>query len=61
MRLDIRERFFLHSVAGHWNRLPRASPSLTELKGHLDNALRHRVGVWGVLCRVRSWTRSLFS
>lgn len=59
-RLDIKERFFPHSVAGHWNRLPRAAPGPTELKGHLDNTLRHRGTFWGVLCRVKSWTRSLF-
>lgn len=30
-RLDIGRRLFPQRVAGHWNRLPRASPSLTEL------------------------------
>ncbi|KAJ7426600.1 hypothetical protein WISP_14508 [Willisornis vidua] len=44
--LDIRKRFFTQRVAGHWNRLPRkviAAPSLTELKKHLDDTLRHMV------------------
>ena len=42
--MDIRKRFFTHRVLGHYNRLPRAvvtAPSLTELKKHLDNPLRH--------------------
>ncbi|KAJ7423816.1 hypothetical protein BTVI_08701 [Pitangus sulphuratus] len=41
-RLDIRKRFFIHSVVGHWKRLPRevvTSPRLTEFKKHLDDAL----------------------
>lgn len=34
----------LQMVAEHWNRLPKEQPpSLTELKKHLDNTLRHMV------------------
>jgi len=45
-RSGIRKRFFTERVAGLWNRLPRAvvmSPSLSELKEHLDNALSQMV------------------
>jgi len=45
-RLDIRKRFFNERVVGHWNRLARKAvkaPSLSEFKGHLDNALGHIV------------------
>ncbi|KAJ7402364.1 hypothetical protein BTVI_87189 [Pitangus sulphuratus] len=45
-RLDIRKMFFTQRVVGHWKRLPREvvmTPSLTEIKEHLDNAVRHIV------------------
>ena len=44
LRLDRRKRFFSQRVVEHWNKLPRegvTAPSLTILKKHLDNALRH--------------------
>lgn len=40
-------------AAGHWNRILREkviAPSLTELKKHLDNSLRHMVGLLGLFC-----------
>lgn len=40
------ERFFTQKVVGHWNRLLKGvitSPSLAELKKHLENTLRHMV------------------
>ena len=40
--MDIRKRFFIERVVGHWNRLPRelgTAPSLPEFKEHLDDAL----------------------
>jgi len=46
VRLGVRERVCTQRVLGHWDRLPRAvvmAPSLTELKRHLDNPLRHMV------------------
>ena len=42
-RLDIRKRFFTERVVGHWNRLPREAPSLSEFKEHLDEAFSHMV------------------
>ena len=45
-RLDIRRRFFTERVVGHWKRIPREvvmTPSLSELKECLDNALSHRL------------------
>ena len=44
--MDIRKRFFTQRVVEHWNRLLRevvTAPSLTELREHLDNTLRHMV------------------
>lgn len=31
-------------------------PEPAELQEHLGNALRHRMRLWGVLCRAESWT-----
>jgi len=45
-RLDIRRKFFSERVVSHRNRLPREAvmtPSLSELKEHLDDALSHMV------------------
>ena len=42
-RLDIRKRFFTERMVGHWNRLPREAPSLSEFKEHLDDALSHMI------------------
>ncbi|KAK4815723.1 hypothetical protein QYF61_006761 [Mycteria americana] len=45
-RLDIRRRFLIERVVGHWKRLPRevvTTPSLSEFKKHLDDALNHMV------------------
>lgn len=59
-RLVIRKKFSTQWVAKHWNRLPRVpvtAPSLSELKKHLGNTLRHRWDNWGVLCRGRRWTQ----
>ncbi|RMC06728.1 hypothetical protein DUI87_16172 [Hirundo rustica rustica] len=54
-RLHFRERFFTQRVAGHYNRLPRkvvTAPNLTEFRKSVDNALRHMMGLLGmVLCR----------
>ena len=48
--LDVRKRFFTKRMVVHWNMLPKevvTTPSLTEFKKHLDNALRHRVWFLG--------------
>ena len=45
-RLDIRKRFFTERVVSPWNRLPREAvmtPSLSEFKEPLDDALSHMV------------------
>ncbi|RMC07032.1 hypothetical protein DUI87_16485 [Hirundo rustica rustica] len=42
-RLDIRRRFFIWRMAGHWNRFLRevvTTPSLTELEKCLDNVFK---------------------
>jgi len=44
--LDIRKKFFTKRVVGCWNRLPREAimtPSLSEFKECLDDALNHLV------------------
>ena len=42
-RLDIRKKFFTMRVVKHWNRLPRAAPSLEVLKARLHGALSNLV------------------
>ncbi|KFQ10487.1 hypothetical protein N329_11475, partial [Haliaeetus albicilla] len=45
-RLNIRKRFLIERVVGHWNRLPGevvTAPSLSEFKEHLDDAFSHTV------------------
>lgn len=45
-RLDMRKRFFIDRVVGHWNRIPGEvviAPSLAEFKEHLDDAFSHMV------------------
>ena len=45
-RLNIKKRFFIKRVVGHWNRLPREvamALSLPEFKKCLDSPLRHMV------------------
>ena len=45
-RLDMRKRLFTKRVVSHWNRLPRevvTTPSLSEFKEHMDDALSHIV------------------
>ncbi|KFQ23646.1 hypothetical protein N332_12735, partial [Mesitornis unicolor] len=45
-RLDIRRKFFILKVVGHWHRLPREvvdAPSLEVFKARLDRALGNLV------------------
>ena len=42
-RLDIRKKFFTVRVVRHWNRFPRAAPSLEVFKARLDGALSNLV------------------
>lgn len=58
VRLDIRKMVISERVVGPQACLDSGhSPKLSEFKKYLDNAIRHKVSFWVILCGAQGWTR----